>query len=111
MKDEDVVLLSGSSGDEADLESEAADEELVILGLEGYMFEPLKSKESELGSEIESEDEDEGPAMSGGRTGNFTWCGCGKCRAMSSDSEIESICCMEFSNITTGRFEVEGNYQ
>lgn len=106
---EEECLLDDTSGNEADLESEA--EEVELIGLEGYAFEPVmvvSSTDDESDRVAEEEEEEEEDDMNGKRKGNIFWCGCGRCRAM--DTEVESVCCKEFSNIPPERYEGETNY-
>lgn len=101
--------MSDSESDTS-VQSESSNESDNDFGLSPYMFEPTYSNQnydyddsesSQIDEEEEEESESEGDEQ--GRVGNTSWCQCGKCELM--DTETESICCMEVEGLDENRFE------
>ena len=70
-----------------------------ITKLKPYDFEPLAS---DTASDSDSSDH-ANYSITSPRVGNVEWCQCGNCKAM--DTEVESLCCAEASEIPEEFFE------
>ena len=100
MSELDTQELKYPSSDEENYSDDTDSDQSLpdLTNLKAFDFEPTCAPR-----EIQSSDEESEIEVDKNRIGNVTWCRCGKCQPMETDTE--SLCCQDTNEVPEELFE------